>query len=285
MRTVNKHQVKDYIMMLVGALMGALAFDLFFLPNTIAPGGITGVATLLNHLVGVPVGITSIVLNAPLFLLGFRSGGGRFVLRSLVAMLVLSVLIDLLPQMPVTHGDTLLASVYGGLLMGLGLGLVLRAGATTGGTDLLAKIIHNHWSGISVGGVLLGLDCLVVAAAGMVFDPQSALYAAISLIVCSKVIDLVIQGWNTAKQFLIISDHAQTIAARITQEMDRGATLIPATGAYSGEPRGMVFCVINNAEVARLKQLISEVDHRAFLTVSNVHEAMGEGFAGLQKKA
>lgn len=283
MPILKKRFVVDYAQMIVGALLAALSFDWFFLPNQIAPGGITGVATLLNHLIGVPVGLTSIVLNIPLFLLGYRAVGGSFAFRSLLAMILLSVLIDLIPQTPLTS-DVLLASVYGGLLMGVGLGLVLRAGATTGGTDLAAKIIHNHWSGISVGGVLLALDCIVVAAAGVVFDAQAALYAAISLVVCSKVVDLVIQGWNTAKQFFIITDHAQAIAARINGEMERGATLLAATGAYSGEARGMVFCVISNAEVARLKQLIAEVDPGAFITVSNVHEAMGEGFSGLQKK-
>lgn len=283
MPILKKRFVVDYAQMIVGAVLTALSFDWFFLPNQIAPGGITGVATLLNHLIGVPVGLTSIVLNIPLFLLGYKAVGGSFAFRSLLAMILLSVLIDLIPETALTT-DVLLASVYGGLLMGVGLGLVLRAGATTGGTDLAAKIIHNHWSGISVGGVLLALDCIVVAMAALVFGAQAALYAAVSLVVCSKVIDLVIQGWNTAKQLFIITDHAQAIAARITGELERGATLLSATGAYSGEARGMVFCVISNAEVARLKQLIAEVDPGAFITVSNVHEAMGEGFSGLQNK-
>ncbi len=283
MRAQLKHQVKIYALIVIGAALSALAFDLFFIANNIAPGGITGVATLLNELIGVPVGLTSIALNVPLFLLGYRTAGRGFAFRSLVAMLLLSLLIDLFPLMPVTH-DILLASVFGGLLMGIGLGLVLRAGATTGGTDLVAKIIHNHWSVISVGGVLLALDCMVVLAAGVVFDAQAALYAMISLIVCTKVMDLVLQGWDTAKQLLIISDRAEAIAKRVTVELDRGATLLAATGAYSGEKRGMMLCVVSNTEVARLKYIIMEEDPRAFVTVSNIHEAMGEGFAGLEKK-
>ncbi len=279
----TRERTQAYVELIVGCVIAALAFDLFFLPNNIAPGGITGIATLLNSMMRVPVGLTSIVLNIPLFLFGYRLVGRTFALRSLVAMLLLSVLIDVIPQMPPTH-DMLLASVFGGLLMGIGLGMVLRAGATTGGTDLLAKMIHHHWSPISVGGVLLIIDCLVVVAAGFVFDAQAALYAMVALLVCSKVIDIVLQGFNNAKQLWINTTRGADIAARITGEMDRGATLIPAIGAYSGAKRDMVFCVVSTVEVARLKTLIAEMDPRAFVTVSDVHEAMGEGFRGLEQK-
>ena len=282
-KDIPKQTIKAYLLMLVGTALAALSFDLFFLPNSIAPGGLTGVATLLNHLTGVRVGMTTIALNVPLFLIGYRAVGGGFAFRSLVAMLSLSLLIDLIPQMPLTN-DMLLASIYGGVLMGLGLGLVLRAGATTGGTVLSAKIIHTRWPIVSVGGVLFSLDCLVVVAAGVVIDTQAALYAMVAILLCAKVTDLVLQGWNTAKQLLIISDQAEAIAGRVTSDMNRGATLLSATGAYSGEPRGMMLCVVSNTEVARLKEIVAELDPRAFVTVSNVHEAMGEGFAGLGKK-
>jgi uncharacterized membrane-anchored protein YitT (DUF2179 family) len=283
MRLQPWQTVKAYILMAVGAALAALAFDLFFLPNNIAPGGLTGVATLLNHLLGLPVGLTSIALNVPLFLVGYRAAGGSFAFRSLLAMLALSLLIDLIGLHPLTH-DTLLASVYGGLLMGLGLGLVLRAGATTGGTDLAAKLIHNRWPLISVGGVLLGIDCLVVAAAGLVFAAEAAMYAMIALLISAKLMDWVLQGWNTAKQLLIVSNRAEAIAQRVTAEMNRGATLLPGVGAYSGQPRNVLLCVVSNIEVARLKALVAQEDPRAFVTVANIHEAMGEGFAGLPEK-
>ncbi|MDR3051559.1 MAG: YitT family protein [Oscillospiraceae bacterium] len=271
-----------YVQLLLGVTLGALSFDWFFLPHNIAPGGVTGVAALINHLLGLPVGLVAIVLNAPLFLAGYRSVGRVFAFRSLVAMLIMSGLIDIIPQVSLT-GDVLLAAAYGGLLLGIGLGLVLRAGATTGGTDLLAKLVHTHWSPVSVGGVLLGIDCLVVAAAALVFDAQAALYAIIALAVSSKVLDMVLEGGNRAKQFLVISDHGPEIARRINEQLQRGVTLLPAIGAYSGEARHMVFCVVSNVEVARLKALIAAVDPKAFVTVSNIHEAMGEGFQGLVK--
>ncbi|MCL2544790.1 MAG: YitT family protein [Clostridia bacterium] len=280
---VPKQTIKAYVLMLVGSALVALSFDLFFLSNNIAPGGLTGVATLLHHLTGVQVGIATIALNAPLFLIGYRAVGGSFAFRSLLTMLLLSVLIDLIPEAPLT-GDMLLASIFGGVLMGVGLGLVMRAGATTGGTVLAAKIIHTRWAVVSVGGVLFALDCLVVVAAGVVFDVQAALYAMVAILITAKVMDWVLQGLNTAKQLLIISDSAEAIAKRVTADMNRGATLLSATGAYSGEPRGMMLCVVSNTEVARLKEIVAEVDPRAFVTVSNVHEAMGEGFAGLGKK-
>jgi len=282
-RYVTRQIAKAYVLILLGSALTALAFDLFFLPNNIAPGGLAGVAALLNHLTGVRVGLASIALNVPLFLIGYRAVGGSFAFRSLVAMLLLSVLIDLIPAAPLT-GDKLLASVFGGVLMGVGLGMALRAGATTGGTDLAAKIIHTRWSAVSVGAVLFALDCLVVAAAGVVFDVQAALYAMVAILVCAKVMDLVLQGSKSAKQLLIISDSAEAIAKRVTADMDRGATLLSAVGAYSGEPRGMLLCVVRNIEVARLKEIVAEMDSAAFVTVSNVHEAMGEGFAGLGKK-
>ena len=283
MELLHKQRIRSYLQLALGAVIAALSFDWFFLPNQIAPGGLTGVATLLNHLLGVPVGLTSIALNAPLFLLGYRAAGGTFAFRSLIATLALSLLIDVFPQAALTH-DVLLASVYGGLLLGIGLGLVLRAGATTGGTDLVAKLVHNRWPAISVGTFLFGIDFLVIAAAGLVFDAQAALYALVSVLICAKVMDWVLQGWNTAKQFLIITDHAQAIADRITGEMERGATLLPGIGAYSGLERRMVFCVVSNTEVARLKDVVAETDPRAFVTICAVHEAMGEGFAGLPRK-
>ena len=280
---ISKQTIKAYVLMLTGTALTALSFDLFFLSNNIAPGGLTGVATLVHHLTGVQVGLATIALNVPLFLIGYRAVGGSFAFRSLITMLLLSALIDLIPEMPLTD-DMLLASIFGGVLMGVGLGLVMRAGATTGGTVLAAKIIHTRWAIVSVGGFLFALDCVVVVAAGVVFDAQAALYAMVAILVTAKVMDLVLQGMNSAKQLLIISDSAEAIAKRVTVDMGRGATLLSATGAYSGEPRGMMLCVVSNTEVARLKEIVAEEDPRAFVTVSNVHEAMGEGFAGLGKR-
>lgn len=270
--------VRDYLMLFIGCIITGSSYAHFFIPNNIAPGGITGVATVINSLVGwLPVGSLSFILNIPLFLLGYRSGGKRFVFRSFIAMMLLSLFIDVLPGGPVVI-DGLLASIFGGILMGVGLGLVLRAGASTGGTDLAAQMVHNRFSFISVGTFLFGIDCAVILLAGLVFDIKAALVALIALYISTKVIDMVIKGWNTEQQMMIISDKAPDIAHHIMAELDRGATFIEATGAYTGEKRGMLYCVVTRAEIMQIKSIVASVDPHAFVTVSEAHEVMGEGF-------
>lgn len=277
--------IRDYLMILLGALITGTSYTYFFIPNNIAPGGITGVATVLNYLIGwPPVGTLSFLLNIPLFLLGYKTGGKRFVFRSFTAMMFLSLFIDILPGDPITD-DSMLASLFGGILMGLGLGMVLRAGATTGGTDLAAQMVHGRFSFISVGTFLFGIDCLVILLAGVVFDVQAALVALIALYVSTKMMDVVIKGWNTAQQMMIISDRAPEIARRIISEMDRGATFIEATGAYTGEKRGMIYCVVTRAQILQVKSIVGSVDPHAFITVSDAHEVMGEGFKQFSSKA
>ena len=270
--------VRDYLMLVIGCLITGASYAYFFVPNNIAPGGITGVATVINSLTGwPPVGTLSFILNIPLFLLGYRSGGKRFVFRSFISMMMLSLFIDVLPGAPVVV-DALLASIFGGILLGIGLGLVLRAGATTGGTDLAAQMVHNRFSFVSVGTFLFGIDCRVILLAGLVFDVKAALVALIALYISTKVIDMVIKGWNTEQQMMIISDSAQQIASRIMAEMNRGATFIEATGAYTGEKRGMLYCVVTRAEIMQIKAIVAAIDPHAFVTVSEAHEVMGEGF-------
>jgi len=270
--------VRDYLMILLGALITGASYAYFFVPNNIAPGGVTGVATVLNHLIGwPPVGTLSFILNIPLFLLGYKTGGKRFVFRSFLAMMLLSLFIDILPGAPITR-NSMLASIFGGIALGAGLGLVLRAGATTGGTDLAAQMVHKRFSFISVGTFLLGIDCIVILLAGIVFDVQAALVALIALYVSTKVIDMVIKGWNTEQQMMIISDEAKAIAQRINSEIDRGATFIEATGAYTGQKRGMLYCVVTRAQIMQVKAIVSALDPHAFVTVSDAYEVMGEGF-------
>ena len=287
--TKNKYYplARDYAMIAAGTLITGASYAYFFVPNNIAPGGVTGIATVLNFLMNwLPVGALSFILNVPLFLIGYKTGGKRFVFRSFLAMMLLSLFIDILPGAPVTR-DGMLASIFGGILLGIGLGLVLRAGATTGGTDLAAQMVHNRFSFISVGTFLFGIDCAVILLAGVVFDVQAALVALIALYVSTKVIDTVIKGWNTEQQIMIISDRADRIADRIIHELERGATFIEATGAYTGEKRGMIYCVVTRAQIIQIKSIVSDIDTHAFITVSDAHEVMGEGFrqfSGKQKK-
>lgn len=257
--------------------MVALSFNLFFIPNQIAPGGLSGIATVLYHVFGFPVGVTTLVLNIPLFLIGLKRGGKQFGLKTLVATILLSFFIDFV-SVPSLTDDSLLASIYGGFLMGLGLGLVFRKDATTGGTDLFAKLIHKYFPSISVAWVLFAVDFLVVVAAALVFGPSEALYAIVALALSARIIDLVQEGLNTAKAVFIISENAAAISKRVIEEMDRGVTLLKGSGAYTGHEKNVILCVVSRREITRLKDFINEVDSRAFVFVADVREVLGEGF-------
>ncbi|MDO5298729.1 MAG: YitT family protein [Clostridia bacterium] len=274
---------RDYVMMTLGALLTALAFNYFFLPHDLAPGGVTGIATVLSSVLPLGVGLISFLINVPLFLMGYRSVGWRFAVRSFIAMMLLSLFIDTLPSSDVA-GDMMLASIFGGVIMGVGLGLVVRAGATTGGTDMLAILIHNVFGALSIANILLMIDGTVVLIAAAVFGLKAGLYALIALFVTSKAMDAVIKGFNTAMQFMIITREPQRIISRIHKEMDRGCTQLEARGTYSGQAVGTLLCVVSRLEVGQLKKIISEIDPRAFVTVCDVHEALGEGFTGIREE-
>ena len=276
----GKQLLKDYALIVLGTFLAALSLPLFFLPYDIAPGGISGISTVLSSVLPLSVGLISFVLNVPLFLIGWRTVGWRFAVRSFIAMSLMSLFIDLVPVRDVS-GNVMLASVFGGVLLGVGLGLVVRAGATTGGTDMAAKMIHSRVAFLPIATILFMIDGLVVAVAALVFGLQAALWALISLFVSSQAMDSVIKGFNTAMQFMIISRDSAEIVRRIHTEIDRGCTRLMAEGTYSRLPVGTLLCVVSRTEAPRLKKLVAEVDPQAFVTVCNVHEVLGEGFTGI----
>ena len=279
-RKEGKQLLKDYALIVLGTFLAALSLPLFFLPYDIAPGGISGISTVLASVLPLSVGLISFVLNVPLFLIGWRTVGWRFAVRSFIAMSLMSLFIDLVPVRDVS-GNVMLASVFGGVLLGVGLGLVVRAGATTGGTDMAAKMIHSRVAFLPIAAILFLIDGLVVAVAALAFGLQAALWALIALFVSSQAMDSVIKGFNTAMQFMIISRDAEEIVRRIHTEIDRGCTRLMAEGTYSRLPVGTLLCVVSRTEAPRLKKLVAEVDPQAFVTVCNVHETLGEGFTGI----
>jgi len=274
--------VKDYLLIVLGTLIAGWSFGSFFLPHDIAPGGVTGISTVLARFLPLSVGVMSFVINLPLFLLGWRTVGWRFAVRSFAAMSLLSLFIDILPLHDLT-GDVMLATIFGGALMGVGLGMVVRGGATTGGTDMAAKMIHNIIGFASIPSILFAIDALVVVVAAMVFGVKAGLWALIALFVSSYAMDMVIQGFNTAMQFMIISNESDAIVRRIHGEIDRGCTRLMAEGTYYGKPVGTLVCVVSRVEAPRLKKIVAEIDPLAFVTVCSVHEALGEGFTGIKE--
>lgn len=263
----------------LGVLLVALGLDMFLIPNKIAAGGVSGIATILHYLLGAPVGAAILALNIPLFIMGIYRLGLRFGFRSLYGTITLSLAVDLLaPVLPVPTDDILLASLYGGVLTGLGMGLVFRFRGTTGGTDLAAAVLRTY-TGVNIGQLLFLVDGAVVLAAGLAFrSAELAMYALITIFITAWLIDVVQEGFSYAKAFLIISERSEEIAEAIIAGLDRGATAWPAQGVYTGVQRNVLLSVVNRAEVTRLKDIVHEVDPRAFVILADVHEVLGEGF-------
>lgn len=270
-------ELKNALLILAGLLCSSAAYNLYLIPNNVAAGGFTGIGQLVNSIIDVKVGTVSILLNIPLFLLSMRTLGLRFGIRSLLAMLGLNLFIDYIPLPPATN-DLLLATVFGGALGGLGFGLILRGSATTGGSDMLASLIHRHFSAIRVSVGIFAVDGLVIFASAFVFDQQAAMYALICTFLMNVVVDVVLEGPNSAHSYFVISDHADAIAQRVMDEMERGVTAFDATGMYSGSDKRVLLCVVNRFETMQLRKIIFSIDPNAFVVASKAHEVLGEGF-------
>lgn len=271
----------DYLAILVGAVLTALALDLFLVPNRIAAGGVSGLATVSFYLFKFRVGLTMLVINVPLFLLSLRMLGGRFLARTLFGLVALSLATDLLTFLrPLTH-DPLLAALYGGVLSGLGVGITLKWGGSTGGTDLAAMLLHR-WLKTSVGQALLCIDIIIIIIAGVVFkSAELALYAVVALFITSYGIDLVQEGMPYGKAAYIISGKEEEIAYAVLHQMGRGVTELHGRGVYTGTDRNVLFVIVARSEIAQLKELVRETDPRAFLVISDAHEVLGEGFKAM----
>jgi len=297
--------VMKAIIVAIGALIIAIGLNLFIVPARIAPGGISGISTVVYHLTGISVGILIFALNIPIFILGFINFGKKFVLWSIFGTFALSVfayVLDVLPFFEAITDDLLLASVFGGAMFGLGIGIVIRAGATTGGTDIVAKAIYNKFPAISMGQFILIVDVVVVAFAGLVFGEwEIILYSGIALYVSSIVIDAVVEGLDFAKMAYIISEENEKIADYILNEMKRGVTGLPGFSLYnankarmgiagSASPndghhsdqrelnKTMLMCVIKKHEINKLKNAVKIIDPGAFVVLSDVREVLGNGF-------
>ena len=278
---LRNERVSAYMQIVLGCVLGAMAYPMFLIPNAVAPGGLTGIATILHTLFGTPVGSVSLLFNVPLFIMGYRSMGRVFAFRSLVATIIFSLLIDWLP-VPVVTTDTLLGSLFGGVLMGLGLGLILRGGATTGGSDMIARMVHMRFQHITVGAFLFYIDFCVVLAAGFLIKAESALYAFISIYASSRVIDLVVEGFNRQKACYIITSHLETVKDQLMNDLGRGLTILSAKGGYHGDDRPVLLCIVSSQEVTRLKMIVRMEDERAFVFITDAHEVLGEGFRDLK---
>ena len=284
-KTSLKQHILSAIIITLGAIFFAVGFSWFFQPNVIASGGLTGFAQILNYLFPfLPVGATVIVLNIPLFILGWKLIGGKLLIGSLWAMFISSVIIDVLAMLDWQPTDPILASVFGGVCMGLSLGLIVQQGSTTGGTDLLARLLKLKLAWLPMGKLLLMIDLVVIVLVAITFGQlKSALYGAIAMYISSLVMDGVLYGLDNAKVAYIISDHNEEINQVLLHELDKGVTIIPAQGGYSGENKRVLMCAFKQKEIAAIKAAVKEIDPDAFLIVCNAHEVLGEGFRAYKK--
>ena len=281
-----KRTASAYLWITVGSILYGFAFDWFYAPNLIGYGGLTGVGQVVNAIIpAIPIGMFVLVVNIPLFVLGWKFIGGHLLITSLysmalssVAVYTIALLIDFPPM------DQMLAAVCGGALMGLSLGLIFAKGATTGGTDLIARLVKLKLSWVPMGKMLLVIDTAVVVLVAVAFgNLTTALYGFIAQVVCAYVTDMVLYGLDTAKVAYIISDKAHTISDTIVEDMDRGVTVLSGKGAYSGDDKWVLMCAFKQKEIVELKELIFDIDPKAFIIVCDAHEVTGNGFKTYQK--
>ena len=287
--------LKDYLLIALASLIQAASLWIFFVPANLASGGVSGIAQLINHFTDWPIGLMVLIGNVPLFLLGWRFlGGRRFAMRTAAAIITYSLLTDLLMKIPAfvhysdilitdLKGDIFLNSLYGAIISGIGYGLVYRARGTSGGSDILARIL-NKWRGVSMTQSYLMVDTAVILSAGFIFGWKAALYAMITLYVSGLVSETVLEGGGTVRTAMIITNKPEEVSARVIENLERGVTCLEGRGAYTGNSRPVLYCVVSRAEVSTLKTIVHEIDPDAFMVIGVAHEALGEGFMPLSGK-
>ncbi|MCC8437894.1 YitT family protein [Brevibacillus sp. M2.1A] len=272
-----QRKILEYGMLVLGSLVLATSFNLFLNPNQIASGGVSGLSTILHNLFGFSPAVVQWALNIPLFLLGFKLLDRQYSMKAAVGSIVLPLCVMLTSHLQPLTTNLLLASIYGGIGVGLGIGIVFRGRGSTGGFSIASQILHKY-SGISLGACVAVFDGLVILFAGIVFDPEKALYALIALFVTSKTIDIVQMGWNTSKVAYIISNETDTLRETILYDLDRGVTLLDGAGGYTGDARKVLMAVVSQSEVSKLKIMVRSVDPDAFIILCPAQEVLGEGF-------
>jgi uncharacterized membrane-anchored protein YitT (DUF2179 family) len=269
--------LKEYVYVLIGAAIVAITFNVFLLPNRVASGGVSGISTILDAVIGWEPAYVQWAFNIPLFIAGVVFLGKQFGAKTLVGTIFLPFVVFLTKDFGAWTNDPLLASLFGGIGVGLGLGVVFRGKASTGGTDLAAQII-NKYTGLSLGTCVAIIDGLIVLTAAIVFDIERGLYALLALFVTSKTIDLVQVGFGRTKMTMIITEKQMEVREGILNKIDRGVTKLTAYGGYTDSERPILMCVVDQSEFTKLKQLVKSIDPTAFIIVTDASEVLGEGF-------
>lgn len=284
MERLIKTKVSHYLLIIIGTFLMAASVNLVYDPLDMVTGGVTGLAIVIKKITsvwikgGVPIWLTNLLLNIPLFLAAWLVRGKTFLKNTFFATISLTVALYIVPTFDIVYQDYLLAAVFGGVLGGIGLGLVFMTLSSTGGTDLLAMVLHKFMPYYTVPQILTVIDGLIVFAGVISFGLTKALYAIIAVYITTKVSDSLLEGLKFAKMAYIISDHYEEIAQMILKDLDRGVTGISATGMYSNKEKKMLFCVVSKKEIVELTDIVAKIDPKAFIIVSDAREVMGEGF-------
>lgn len=277
-----KSELRDfrkYLYIMAGVFLVALSLNMFLIPAKLAPGGASGIATILYYVAKVPVGVTILVLNIPLWYFEYRDHGLSVIVRTVFATVLMSSFTEIFRFFQPITNELLLSSIYGGVLMGAGLGIVFSSGASTGGTDILAKLISRKVGFLSTGQALFAIDAVIVLSSGVIFrDIDIMLYSAVALFISSKLVDVLAEGVNYARGAYIISEHADKISRLIMDEVERGTTVFYGKGGYSGKEKKILYCVFRRSELVRIKEIVKSADPNAFLILNEVKEVLGEGF-------
>ena len=268
---------------LLGAAIFALGIQWFYHPATLLSGGVTGIAMMINYITGWPIGVMMFIMNLPLFVIAFKNYGWRFVAGSLLGTFASSLFIDLLSLVNFTiTEEPFLAAVYGGIITGLGLGIVYSTGSTTGGTDILAKLIRERYPYVNFGTMILVLDGVIIAAYAIMFQKfDKAMYTVIAVYIAAHVIDLVLYGSSQSKLCHIISEYSDDIKAAIVEKLSRGVTVLQGKGAYSGQDKQILLCVVKRQQIVEIKKIVKGIDKKAFVIVTDTRDVFGEGFGDI----
>lgn len=279
MKAEFKQEIKNLVIIAAASLIYAAGISLLLDPNALAPGGVTGIAVILNRICGIETGTLYFLLNVPIVLLGIWKFGVRFIAKTFYAITLTSVFTNLLAGIPPLTDDLLMAAAVGGVLIAIGVGLIFKAGATTGGTDIIVKILRQKYRHLKTGFLFLCMDVLIVSISGLVFrDLNVVFYALATVIVSGKALDYVLYGGDEAKMFYIITESPEQIGKRLMMELDVGVTYLQGKGGWTGNEKQVVFCMVQKRVGPQVEEIVKEEDARAFMVVTSANEIYGEGY-------
>lgn len=274
-----RSSIVSYLGIALGSVMMAFSIILFIKANNIVPGGIMGIANIINYITGFPIGLTTLCFSVPIFFIGMFSLGKEVGVKTIYCNVVYAVVVDFLDRnMTALTGDLFLATIFGGVLMGTGVAFILGFGATFGGTDLIGRIIHKYVPAIPTQWIMFGFDFMVILVGAIIFGPELALFSIVTIFVSTKMIDVIQEGVNYGKTFFIISEKSEEIATAILNDVNRGVTSLYGKGMYTKQDKDVLYCTVARRQVVYVKNKILAIDPKAFITIGDVREVVGKGF-------